>query len=408
MTRDPIAVVGASLAGLNAAVELRRRGFEGRLSIIGDEPHYPYDRPPLSKELLRGEWLEAEAALPFDAAHLQAEWHLGHRAVSLAAQTRELDLDDGTRRQFPGGIVLATGATPRRLPGVQLQGVHVLRSLSDLAGLRQSLAKGPAAIAVIGAGFIGQEVSASCRMLGISVTLVEPAAPARHVLGDDVARHVAELHRAQGVDVRLGVAVAALEGDDGRLSHIRLSNGDSLAVSTAVVGIGVVPNVEWLQNSGLTLDDGVVCDATCCAAEGIVAAGDVARWPNARYGEMRRIEHWDNAVRQSVHAARRLLASPGDREFTAAYAPVPWFWSDQYGSKLQLIGSTLRYDEVHIVRGDNGRYLALYRRADRLTAVFGINQAKRILSYRRLLNDNPSWAHALAALEPQERTHAGC
>ena len=399
MDRGAIGIVGASLAGLNAAIELRRRGFSGRLAIFGDEPHRPYDRPPLSKEMLRGDWQEPDIALRFDEAELDAEWRLGERVAGLDVDAMTLVLEDGTAEAFPGGIVIATGATPRVLPGMALGGVHVLRTLDDMRALRRDLAKKPVRVAVIGGGFIGQEVASSCRAMALVVTMIEAVAPAQHIVGDAVAERLADWQRRNGVDVRLGVSVAALEGH-GQVAAVQMSDGKVIEVDVAVVGIGVEPNTAWLAGSGLTLQNGVVCDETCLAAPGIVAAGDVCCWPNARYGDLRRIEHWDNAVRQGVHAARRLLASPGMPEFTAPYRPVPWFWSDQYGAKLQLVGSPLHHDEVRIVNGegDPDRFLALYRKGEALSAVFGIKQAKRILGFRRDLEAGLTWDAGLAAL----------
>lgn len=399
MTPGPIAIIGASLAGLNAAVELRRRGFAGRLAIFGEEPDRPYDRPPLSKEMLRGEWPESEIALRFDEAELGADWRLGERVVGLNAEALALRLEDGSTESFAGGIVIATGAAPRLLPGASLRGVHVLRSIEDMRALREDLARRPARVAVIGGGFIGQEVAASCRALDLAVTMIEAAAPAQHVVGHEVAIRLADWHRSKGADVRLGISVAALEGE-GRLQAVHMSDGSIVEADVAVVGIGVKPNIGWLEESGLTIDNGVVCDETCLAAPAIVAAGDVACWPNQRYGEMRRVEHWDNAVRQAVHAARRLLASPGEADYSAPYRPVPWFWSDQYGSKLQLVGSPINHEEVQIVADEArpDRFLALYRKGEALTAVFGINSAKRILGFRRDLEGGLSWEQGLAVL----------
>ena len=399
MARGAIAIVGASLAGLNAAVELRRLGFTGRLTIIGDEPQKPYDRPPLSKELLRGDWVTEQADLRFDERELNAEWWLGRRAASLDATRLSIGFSDGSAAEFPGGIVIATGAAPRTLPGATLPGVHVLRSLADMLALRSQFGDG-CRVAVIGAGFVGQEVAASCRQMGLPVTMIEATAPSRHVVGGDVAQHIATIHRRHGVDVRLGVSVAALEGDAG-LEAVRLSDGSAVPATVAVVGIGVHPNTEWLESSGLVLDNGILCDETCLAAPRVVACGDVARWPNRRYAEFRRVEHWDNAVRMAAHAARRLLAEPGSAAATMPYTPVPWFWSDQYGLKLQLVGSAVGHDEVRIVDDPDGgdKLLALYRRGDRLVAVLGISNAKRILGFRKLLEHDPSWHEGLGAAD---------
>ncbi len=395
MTLKSIAIVGASLAGLNAAVALRREGFAGRLVIIGDEPHRPYDRPPLSKEIVRGDWPVEKAALHIDKELTGAEWRLGCRAEKLDVATRKIWFSDGGAEVFDG-IVIATGSAPRRLPGAEMPGVHLLRSLEDAVALRDDLARPGCRLVIVGGGFIGQEVAASARTMGLHVTMVEQVAPAAHVLGHDIAMIMANIHRRRGVDVRLGVAAAAFEGE-GRLRRLHLSDGSAIDADVAVLGIGVIPNTGWLEGSGLNIDNGVMCDESCRAAPGIVAAGDVARWPNNRYGEFRRVEHWDNAVRQGEHAARRLLAEAGGVH-PGPYAPVPWFWSDQYGLKLQLVGTPVAHDEVRLVfgSGEEERFVALYRRGDRLMAALGLAATGKLLRYRKLLESDPSWEEALA------------
>lgn len=390
-----IAVVGASLAGLNAAEALRRAGYANRLVVIGDEAHKPYDRPPLSKEIMRGEWPPEKVDLPIDALLADVEWQLGYAAKSLDAETRTLTFADGRQEAFDG-IVIATGAAPRRLPGANMVGVHVIRTLDDALALRDDLKRPGCRVVVVGGGFIGQEAAASARKLGLEVTMLEAVAPAAHVLGHDIGMIIAAMHRRHGVDLRLGVAAAAFEGTD-RLQRVHLSDGSYIDADVAVLGIGVIPNTLWLEGSGLTIDNGVVCDETCLAAPGIVAAGDIARWPNQRYGELRRIEHWDNAVRQGEHAALRLLAEGGG-ENPGAYRPVPWFWSDQYGLKMQLIGSPVAHDEVRIVfgSGDDEKFVALYRRGERLTAALGLAATGRLMKYRKLLDTDTSWEDALA------------
>jgi NADPH-dependent 2,4-dienoyl-CoA reductase/sulfur reductase-like enzyme len=392
MPLHSIAVVGASLAGKTAAAELRRDGFAGRLVVIGDELHAPYDRPPLSKELLRGDRTPEQIALRAEPELATVEWRLGRRATALDAETRTLHFDDGRSEAFDG-IVIATGARPRRLPGAALRGVHVLRTLDDALALRADLGRPPARVVVVGAGFIGQEVAATCRQLGLAVTMIEMAAPAVQVLGSLVAQALADLHRSHGVEVRLGVSVEHFEGSE-RLNALRLNDGSTVVADVAVVGVGVIPNTEWLEGSGLTIADGVLCDETCLAYPGIVAAGDVARWPNPRYGHTRRVEHWDNAVRQGEQAAHRLLATHAARP----YNPVPWFWSDQYGLKLQLVGSTVGHDEVRIVDGTiaAGKFIALYRRGDQLGAALSVANTAKLLKYRRALEGGLAWADALS------------
>jgi 3-phenylpropionate/trans-cinnamate dioxygenase ferredoxin reductase component len=203
------------------------------------------------------------------------------------------------------------------------------------------------------------------------------------------------VHRDHGVDVRLGVGVDGLDGG-GRVEQVRLSDGTTLGVDLVVVGIGVRPNTGWLEGSGLTLDDGVVCDATCQAAPGVVAAGDVARWPNARFGELMRVEHWDNAVAMGAHAARTLIAAPGE---AAPFDPVPWFWSDQYDRKVQLAGRSASGDEVEVVSGDvaDRRFVAFYGRAGRLVGVFGMNQPAKVIRWQKLIAEGATWDDALDA-----------
>jgi 3-phenylpropionate/trans-cinnamate dioxygenase ferredoxin reductase subunit len=386
-----IAIVGASLAGLNAAIALRSEGFRGRLVLIGEEAAAPYDRPPLSKEIIRGTWPIEQTNLPYDAQELNADWRLGTRVVALDAAARRLELDTGDTEEFDG-LVLATGAAPRRLGRQALRGVHVIRSREDALRLRTELAERPARVVVIGGGFIGQEVASSCRQMGLTVTLVEIDSPAQRVLGREIGLMLADLHRRNGVDVRLGVSALGFEGEE-RVTGVHLSDGTTLPSAVVVVGLGVTPNVEWLRYSGLNLDDGIVCDRTCLAAPGIVAAGDVARWPNELFEECRRIEHWDNAIRQGKHAALRLLDPRATTAQSVGYSPVPWFWSDQYGQKLQLAGSTLGYDEIAITHGsvESGKFVAQYRRGNRLIGVFALGSANTLIKYRRALQQRIDW-----------------
>ncbi len=336
-----IVVVGASLAGLQAVQTLRRADFAGDITLVGEEPDLPYDRPPLSKGFLSGDVdddrVRLRAAADPDA--LGIEWRLSTRATGLDLDRRVVQTADD-ELAFDG-LVIATGARARRLPASELEGVHVLRTINDARAIRDRLAAVPERLVVIGAGFIGAEVAATARSLGVDVTMIEAAeAPLTRVLGVEAGMEVAALHRDHGVDVRLGAGVRALHGD-GAVSGVELVDGSMIDTDMVVVGIGVIPNTEWLESTGLEIDDGVVCDATCLAAPGVVAAGDVARWPNPRYEGTRRVEQWDNAVDQGAHAARRLLAW-GAGEDGEAFDPVPWFWSDQYDRKLQLAGVPTR------------------------------------------------------------------
>jgi NADPH-dependent 2,4-dienoyl-CoA reductase/sulfur reductase-like enzyme len=398
---ERIVIVGASLAGLRAAEELRTQGHEGPIAIVGDEPHRPYDRPPLSKQVLAGK--QPPEATELDVAggsvdDLELDWHLATTATSLDLTARTVLLAGGDRLAFDG-LVVATGASPRRLPGTDhLAGVHTLRTLDDCVAIRTALEANPQRVAVVGAGFIGAEVAATCRGLGIDVSLIEALpVPLERGLGAEMGTVMADVHREHGVDVRLGVGVVLIEGSD-RVERVRLTDGTVLDVDLVVVGIGVAPNTEWLTGSGLMIDNGVLCDATCLAAPGVVAAGDVARWPNARFGEVMRVEHWDNAIAMGSHAACTLLADlRGERR--APFAPVPWFWSDQYDRKVQLAGRSGSDDLVEVVSGDvaDRRFVAFYGRAGRLVGVLGMNQPAKVMRWRGLVEVGTPWEAALQA-----------
>lgn len=336
---DHVVVVGASLAGLQAAQALRRGDESMRITMVGEEPHLPYDRPPLSKHYLAGSWEEDKLRLraAADPDALGLEWRLGTRATALDLETRTVTLAGGEELAFDG-LVIATGASPRRLPGSELDGVHVLRTLDDAIGLRSAFDAEPSSVVVIGAGFIGAEVAATARERGLSVSMVEAAdTPLARVLPPEAGEQITALHRTHGVDVHLGTG-ATIVGENGKVTGVALDNGTTIEADVVVIGIGVVPATGWLEGSGLTIENGVVCDSTCMAAPGVVVAGDVARWPNERFGpELTRVEQWDNAVEQGGYVARRLVAWAADDEIEP-YTPVPWFWSDQYDRKIQLAG----------------------------------------------------------------------
>lgn len=394
--RGSVSIVGASLAGYWAAETLRRDGFEGRISLIGDEPHAPYDRPPLSKKFLAGDLYDDRLPLTTaeKLADLGLEMRLGCQATGLDVATRTLEVD-GVAEPYDG-LLIATGARCRNLPGTAgLAGVHTLRTRDDAEAIRDALANGARRVVVVGAGFIGAEVASTAIGRGAEVTMVEALeAPFGRVLGVEMGAVMADVHRRHGVDLQTGVGVDEVLGDD-RLAGVRLADGATLEADLLVVGIGVVPNTDWLEGSGLTLDDGVVCDETCLAAPDVVAAGDVARWANPRYGEVMRVEHWDNAVQQGVHAARRLLQS--DEEATP-YAPVPWFWTDQYDRKVQLAGRPHTDDEVRVVAGSTAehRFAAFYGRDGRFTAALGMNRPRQVMQSKGLLDAGASWDEALA------------
>jgi 3-phenylpropionate/trans-cinnamate dioxygenase ferredoxin reductase subunit len=392
-----VVVVGASLAGLSALEALRQEGYEGELIAVGAEPVLPYDRPPLSKQVLQGKWEPEKANLRDDEQYdkLGVTWHLGRRAVALDVSARTVTLDDGEPLAYDG-LVIATGATPRWLPGSQdLAGIHVLRTLDECLALRAEL-ETASRLCVVGAGFIGAEVAASARVLGVDVTVLEALpAPLARAFPAELGAACAGLHLDHGVDLRFGVTVAGFEGDD-RVTGVRLGDGSVVEADVVVVGIGVVPETGWLESSGLTLDNGVVCDSTCAtSAPGVVAAGDIARWPNNLFGETMRVEHWSTAVEQGEAAARRLLAGPGQ---AVDFAPVPYFWSDQYDTKIQFLGRCCPTDEVRVVDGsiEDRRFVALFGRDGRLVGALAFNRPRQLMGYRKLLAAKTSFEDALA------------
>jgi NADPH-dependent 2,4-dienoyl-CoA reductase/sulfur reductase-like enzyme len=407
-----VLVVGASLAGVRSAEALRRHGHDGPIIIVGAEPHRPYDRPPLSKQVLAGSMDAALTALRVDDS-LNAEWRLSTRAVALDLDRRVVTVSrvpDGSDRPGwaaqaggdmgagrPGdleevafdGLVVATGAHPRLLPGLpDLAGVHVLRTLDDAVALRRAL-DGQPRVAVVGAGFIGSEVAATCHARGLEVTVVEALpVPLVRALGEEIGRRCARLHTDHGVGLRLGVGVAGLAGTS-RVEGVRLADGSVVPADLVVIGVGVAPTTAWLEGSGLDLADGVVCDRWCRAlARGrpvpdVVAAGDVARWDHPVFAEAVRVEHWTNAVEQGGAAAVTLLEGAG----APVFGPVPYFWSDQYGTKIQFVGRT--GPEVRVVEGSlaDDRFVAAYGRDGRLVGAVTFNRPARAMAFRSMIAD---------------------
>jgi len=393
---DRVVVVGASLAGMHAAHTLRKEGFEGPIAVVDADPNPPYDRPPLSKQVLAGDWDVDRIGLPAASEDLDVDWHLGRRATGLDLEGRRLLLDEG--ELVFDSIVLAVGAAARRLPDQpDLGGMHVLRTLDDCLGLRADLDRGPERVVVIGAGFIGAEVAATCRERGLEVTILEVApVPLERALGAEMGMVCAELHRDHGVDVRLGVQIGGFGGRE-RVERVFLADGDEIAADVVVVGVGVAPATQWLEGSGLTLDNGIVCDATLAAAPGVYAAGDVARWPSGRIGALQRVEHWENAIQQGEAVARRLLAERSG-ETPQPYDPIPWFWSDQYDRKIQLAGWSGSDHDVEVVHGstEERRFVALYGRDGHVTGVLGMNRPRHVMQLRQLVDDRAAWDDALA------------
>ena len=379
-----VAVVGASLAGLSAARSLRRQGYDGRLVVIGDETHRPYDRPPLSKEFLAGTLGEADLGLETDGEDLRAEWLLGTRATGLDRTDRSVRLADG-RDIRADGIVIATGAAARTLPGADgLTGVHTLRTLDDARALRDELARG-GRLVVIGGGFIGAEVASTAYALGLDVTVIEAApTPLAGPLGETMGAVVSGLHTDHGVRLLCGVGVKGLSGE-GQVEAVLLADGRSVPADIVVVGVGARPCVDWLAGSGVDLENGVKCGADGrTSLAGVVAVGDCANWYDPRVGAHRRVEHWTGALERPAAAVATLLA--GGAVETGVRRP-PYVGSDPYGVKIQFVGHAGVADSVAVEEGAVGdrNVLAVYRRAGEPVAVLGMNQPRLFVRWRKQL-----------------------
>jgi NADPH-dependent 2,4-dienoyl-CoA reductase/sulfur reductase-like enzyme len=311
---ETIVIVGASLAGVRAAETLRSNGFAGALTIVGAEPHMPYDRPPLSKNFLAGDWDADRIALrkPDDLYSLNINWMLGQPATSLNTESSVVTLADGSQVSYDG-LIIATGGLVRRLPNQpDIAGVHVLRTLDDAAALRDELVEG-ARVVVIGAGFIGLEAAATATKRGAKVTVLEGLdAPLIRGLGPEMGAAIGAVHSRNGVDIRCAVQVASINGDT-HVTGVTLTNGETIDADVVIVGVGVVPATQWCSNSTLTIDDGIVCDANLNAGPAnVFVAGDVLRWPNGMFKDIEptmRVEHWTNAAEQGAVAAQNLLAT---------------------------------------------------------------------------------------------------
>ncbi|MFD2417155.1 NAD(P)/FAD-dependent oxidoreductase [Amycolatopsis pigmentata] len=396
MNDEKIVVVGASLAGLRAAEALREQGFAGSVTLVGDEPHRPYDRPPLSKAVLAGRLDAKNTQLP-QIRPLDARWLLGVAASALDRQRRQIVLADGRRIGYDK-LLIATGTHARPWPNAaeaSLNGVHLLRGLDDAGRLRAALVAGPRRVLVIGGGFTGSEVASVCRDMGIEVTLVQRGtAPLATALGTVVGRFAARVQRAADVDLRTNTTVEVLEGDAaGRLRRARLSDGTTIETDLAVVALGAVGNVGWLSGSGLSADErGVLCDASCRVldldgriAENIYAAGDVARWPHPLYdGRLVRLDHWDNAISQARVAAHTMVH--GHRA-PKAHDELPSFWSNQFGMNLKSVGLTAPADEVAITQGspDADKFVVTYGHRGRLVAAVAVNAPRVLDGYAALI-----------------------
>lgn len=392
-------VVGASLAGLRAVEAARKAGFDGEITLIGAEEYLPYDRPPLSKAYL--DPLPAgrdPAPTGFRTAdtfrdELHVSLELGCPATGLDTEAKQVLIADRAVRY--DALVIASGAHARTLPGSQgLAGVHTLRTLDDAVAVRAALEAGARTV-VVGAGFIGSEVAASARKRGLDVTVVEALpTPLVRAVGETMGPLCASLHQRHGTDLRCGVGVAELIGN-GRVDSVRLDDGTAIAADLVVVGIGAIPATGWLEGSGLHLDNGIGCDQNLwTGADGVYAAGDVARWHNPLFDRPMRLEHWTSAAEQGAAAARNAL----DPESARPYRTVPYFWSDWYESRIQFVGVP-DADEVRIVDGDldtDGRCVALYRRGERLVGALAVNGQNVIMKYRGLIQKQAAWDESLS------------
>lgn len=388
-----VVVVGASLAGFRACEAARRRGFAGRLTLVGDEKHPPYDRPPLSKEYIDG-------GNPIDAPHfpgaaalaeqLGIDVRLGLAATRLDCGGHVLHLGDGDSESYDA-LLVATGAHARAIPGSdRLAGVHTLRTVDDAAAVRSALDVGARTV-VIGAGFIGSEVASAARKRGLPATILEALpTPLVRAVGEHAGAALSTLHARNGTDLRCGVAVDSLVGDR-HVEAVRLADGSELAADLVVVGIGAAPATRWLESSDLVLDNGVVCDSRLRASADVYAAGDVARWRSPDFDILLRLEHWTNAAEQGAHAMGNLL----DPLAATDYHHIPYFWSDWYGSRIQFAGLPVGVPEL--VTGDwyGNAFTALYRQGDRLVGVVTLNRRGDIMKYRALIARRGSWQQGL-------------
>lgn len=397
---ERLVVIGASLAGMRAVLTARKSGFTGPLTLVGGELHLPYDRPPLSKAYLD----EEEPAHPgFPAAAsmataLDVDVRTDTWAASLDAERKVVGLSTGEELEYHA-LIIATGAEARTLPGSEgISGVHCLRTLDDAIAIRSALEAGARTV-VIGAGFIGSEIASGARKRGLSATILEALpVPLVRSVGEEMGKACAELHINNGTDLRCGVKVTGLQSEDGKVTGVGLDDGSTVPADLVVVGIGVTPNTGWLKGSGITLherDGGIVCDETLgTGLPGVYAAGDVVHFPNQLFdGEMMRVEQWTNANEQGALAAKNAL-NPDEAKPSAA---VPYFWSDWYGHRIQFVGIP-QADEIRVVSEELGeeKFLALYRRGDRLIGCISIDRPSEIMKYRRQIMQSGSWGDALA------------
>ena len=375
-TSGGIVIVGGGLAAARTAEQLRRAEYTGAITLVSEEAHLPYDRPPLSKEVLRAETDDVTLKPEEFYREKDITLRLGAGAAGLDTENRTVTLVDGEVISY-GELVIATGLRPKRIPSFpDLEGVRVLRTLDESRALRKHAGSARRAV-IIGAGFIGCEVTASLRKLGVDVVLVEPQpTPLASVLGERIGELVARLHRAEGVDVRCGVGVSELRGT-GHVEKVVLSDGTKLDADLVVVGVGSRPATDWLDGSGVTVDDGVVCDeAGRTSAANVWAVGDVASWRDA-LGHQVRVEHWSNVADQARVIVPAMLGVDASSTVT-----VPYFWSDQYDVKIQCLGEPAADDVVHLAEDDGRKFLAYYERDGAVVGVVGGGMPAKVMKTR--------------------------
>jgi NADPH-dependent 2,4-dienoyl-CoA reductase/sulfur reductase-like enzyme len=391
-----IVVVGANVAGLRAVESLRTEGFDGSIIWINGETKLPYNRPPLSKEVLTGKRSSDDVAyrksdyyddlrLDLRSGQLATSLDLHRQTVTVAGETIDFD-----------GLIIATGASPRTIREFQgLEGVYVMRTIEDAQRIRAEFGENPRVV-VVGAGFIGSEVAASARSVGLKVTIIEMLpVPLVRAVGVEMGKVCAKLHYDHGTDLRCATTIDAIEGN-GRVERLRLGDGTTIEADLVVIGVGVIPNVGWLADSGLTVASGLVCDATLNAGHpAVYAAGDLVWWPNALFGTGMRCEHWTNSAEQGRLAAQNMLAG---RENSRPYEGSCYFWSDQYGSRIQFVG--IANGEAMVVQGsvEENRFLALYRNEDRIVGALGMNSPKSLMKVKMMIEKRTGWDAALAAV----------
>jgi 3-phenylpropionate/trans-cinnamate dioxygenase ferredoxin reductase component len=391
-----VVIVGGGLGAYRVAEQLRKLGHQGTITVLGAEVHRPYDRPPLSKQVLRG---ERDSTAFADTDRLDVRWVLGSRALSVEVDSREVASDDGRVVSYDT-LVLAPGGRPRTLPGIEVgSGVHVLRTIDDAQAIRESM-RSRKRLVVIGAGFIGCEIAASARRVGCDVDLIEGlAAPLIRVLGSDAASRVMDLHNANGVRMHLGATVdCVLRDESTSVRGVRLGNGSIVEGRDVVVGIGIVPEVDWLVGSGVEIGDGIRCDGNGRTnVDNIYALGDAAQWWHPLAGGHRRIEHWTTTADQAVVVAATIMSPEADA--ASALTAPPYFWSDQYDVKIQGMGFIDPSDDVELLRVRD-RDVLLYSRDGILRGVVGFSIPAAVMRTKPLIERRATVGEAVDLLTP--------